>query len=939
MTSPIYNTSRTVSYTLSNNTVNNELDIGLVGDGYLGYGPVINTNLVKLLENFSNTSAPPNAVKGQVWYDSANKLLKVYDNGFFSNVYTLPNSISVANITVDQSLVTANASVARLFTTTGIFWNANGNVYTGEAVAAGYDTQIQFNSGGALEGSYGLTTDGLNLNISGKTTSQTANIGTLYVSDNIKWSNNFPFTSGLVVTPKGPSGSIQFNNGGEFAGASGVSTSGQNLYITGALRASGIRYPTADGVNGQVLITDGSGNLSWTTINVGTISGSGSATQLASFNNGSSIQGTTDITTNGRDLTLADGTVISKNIVLSYGVNGSITFPDGTTQNTAAKFETGGVTGSGTVGQFAYFKTSNGIKSTGGITTNGSDMTINGTLSVAYNPTTDIHVTNKKYVDTAINLSKTYLDNKISLLPSFASISLALAPYASITYVDNQINSIHTTGGTIGGTGSINHFAIWNGTSTLKSSGSITTNGVDITLGAGHLNLITTPTSDLHATNKDYVDSAIAVAIAGVTPGAGVTTGGGVNGAVGIPGRLAYYNSTNSIKSSGIGVDGNNLNVSGNIDTKDLRVGGNYGQLVGLSAADMYVGSGFIRSTYSSAFPPASIVSLGVDDDQYITMTDSGFSKRTIFYNPIEFPDQTIQNTAFPGLAVVTRTSDTIGLNGLNYNNGTLTFYPYQLPAATFNQLGGVKVDNSTIKIDEHNGTISYDLPIAANNQLGGVKVGSGLGCLTDGTLFAVNGFNNMTVFSFVALGQTQTFTIPDGTYTIKVTVVGGGGGGGSGAPYFSGGGGGGGGTAIKIINDLTPTRTLNILVGAGGAAGLGVDVSSGLYGGTSSITSGSQIITQVSGTGGGGGFRQGDGGGGDAGTGVNGDLNIGGSDGHGGGEGTISSYFGNGGSSHMGGGGSKSKDGKNYGGGGGGGGPNSYDGGAGAPGVVIIEY
>ena len=383
MTSPIYNTSRTVSYTLSNNTVNNELDIGLVGDGYLGYGPVINTNLVKLLENFSNTTAPTKAIKGQLWYDSANKLLKIYDGGFFANVYSLPNSISVGNITVDQDLVSANASVARLYTTTGIFWHANGNVYTGDAVAAGNDTQIQFNSGGVLEGSYGLTTDGLNLNITGTTTTQIANVDTIFVSSSIKWSNNVPYSTGITVTPKGPAGALQFNNSGEFGGATGLSTNGQNLYITGELRASGIRYPMLDGVNGQVITTDGSGNLSWKTINVGTLTGSGQNTQLASFNSSSNLQGTAEITTNGQDLTMANGTLNARNITLSFGTTGAITFPDGTTQNTAARFETGGVFGSGTTGQFAYFKTTNSIKSTAGITTNGSDMTIGGTLSVA----------------------------------------------------------------------------------------------------------------------------------------------------------------------------------------------------------------------------------------------------------------------------------------------------------------------------------------------------------------------------------------------------------------------------------------------------------------------------------------------------------------------------------------------------------------------------
>ena len=51
----------------------------LVGRNYTGYGEYFNENFIKLLENFANTAAPSNPLTGQVWWDSAEQRLKVYD--------------------------------------------------------------------------------------------------------------------------------------------------------------------------------------------------------------------------------------------------------------------------------------------------------------------------------------------------------------------------------------------------------------------------------------------------------------------------------------------------------------------------------------------------------------------------------------------------------------------------------------------------------------------------------------------------------------------------------------------------------------------------------------------------------------------------------------------------------------------------------------------
>ena len=54
-------------------------NLTLVGRNYTGYGEYFNENFIKLLENFSNTAAPSNPVTGQLWWDSTEQRLKVFD--------------------------------------------------------------------------------------------------------------------------------------------------------------------------------------------------------------------------------------------------------------------------------------------------------------------------------------------------------------------------------------------------------------------------------------------------------------------------------------------------------------------------------------------------------------------------------------------------------------------------------------------------------------------------------------------------------------------------------------------------------------------------------------------------------------------------------------------------------------------------------------------
>ena len=60
-------------------------NLTLVGRNYTGYGESFNENFIKLLENFSNTAAPSNPLTGQLWWNSSDQRLQVYDGSVWKS--------------------------------------------------------------------------------------------------------------------------------------------------------------------------------------------------------------------------------------------------------------------------------------------------------------------------------------------------------------------------------------------------------------------------------------------------------------------------------------------------------------------------------------------------------------------------------------------------------------------------------------------------------------------------------------------------------------------------------------------------------------------------------------------------------------------------------------------------------------------------------------
>ena len=87
-------TDGTILATVADGTIDTTTDLTLIGKNYAGYGEFFNENLVKLLENFSNTSAPASPIAGQMWWDKTNNLLKVYTGTAFKTVSSSTASAS-----------------------------------------------------------------------------------------------------------------------------------------------------------------------------------------------------------------------------------------------------------------------------------------------------------------------------------------------------------------------------------------------------------------------------------------------------------------------------------------------------------------------------------------------------------------------------------------------------------------------------------------------------------------------------------------------------------------------------------------------------------------------------------------------------------------------------------------------------------------------------
>lgn len=231
---------------LIDGTINTESsDITLIGRNYKGFGELINENFVKILENFASTSAPANPLRGQLWFDTSENRLKVYNGSEFTTNGIIVSSTQ-PNLTAGDIWIDSLNNQMRFFDGTDLV--LVGPVYTNDQGVSGFVTESKLD-----------------------TQNQTRTIIKFFVGNTLLgvWSNAefTPVTSQLIselVSGSNPTGIIYqgFNTTNQAYKYRGIATKAESL-IDGLgntiLADSFLRADANDTTTGSLKIQNNSG--------------------------------------------------------------------------------------------------------------------------------------------------------------------------------------------------------------------------------------------------------------------------------------------------------------------------------------------------------------------------------------------------------------------------------------------------------------------------------------------------------------------------------------------------------------------------------------------------------------------------------------------------------------------------------------------------------
>jgi hypothetical protein len=113
-------------------------DLTLIGRNYSGFGEFLNENFIKLLENFSSADEPSNPVRGQLWYDTSENKLKIYNGTQFTSSGGTTLSAQTPNAVAGDLWIDTTRQQLYFFDGTGNPILA-GPVYTKEQGKSGFE--------------------------------------------------------------------------------------------------------------------------------------------------------------------------------------------------------------------------------------------------------------------------------------------------------------------------------------------------------------------------------------------------------------------------------------------------------------------------------------------------------------------------------------------------------------------------------------------------------------------------------------------------------------------------------------------------------------------------------------------------------------------------------------------------------------------------------
>jgi hypothetical protein len=124
-------TDGTIFATIADGTINTASSMTLVGKNYAGYGEFLDENFIHLLENSANATAPGAPLDGQLWWDSTNSLMKVWNGGVWKTISaaSAQSTAPASNVTGDLWFDTVNQQLK--------VYNGSSFILVGPAFTAG----------------------------------------------------------------------------------------------------------------------------------------------------------------------------------------------------------------------------------------------------------------------------------------------------------------------------------------------------------------------------------------------------------------------------------------------------------------------------------------------------------------------------------------------------------------------------------------------------------------------------------------------------------------------------------------------------------------------------------------------------------------------------------------------------------------------------------
>jgi len=238
----VYSSNGTFLASVPTGAVNSSAtSLSLIGKDVVGYGQYYNQNLVSMLTNFSNSSAPSNALQGQLWYDSGLGKLKVFDNGWsavrsFNSSVTQPTGQETGEFWYDSTNKALNFNVSGQYYTVTSFSRNNISGWQAPVTPILDNTISNTQQKVTLLQNYGqtvgaLTTASFTVSaLQSTTTFAIANTSSVQLTSGLSIIGNVQ-AQGFITPPNPPISSISTGTAGQITWGQGHNTSTYYVFV------------------------------------------------------------------------------------------------------------------------------------------------------------------------------------------------------------------------------------------------------------------------------------------------------------------------------------------------------------------------------------------------------------------------------------------------------------------------------------------------------------------------------------------------------------------------------------------------------------------------------------------------------------------------------------------------------------------------------------